>query len=195
MSNSASALVLERYCFTHRLIIRFLENLTDEQFHWQQNAATHSIAFHAWHLARWADHLQAAFSGMTPELARILGPGQQHWYSDSLAARWKFDESILGFDSTGMYMEDAAATSLSFPVKDELLAYVIRAFDLADHAVEQIDEVQFAASEQPQPLTEGIWEQGTVGRVIIAHHAHENRHLGMMESLLGLQGSAGTATV
>jgi hypothetical protein len=194
MSSSAIALVIDRYCFSHRLITRFLENLTDEQLQWQLNPATHSIAFHAWHLARWADHLQAAFPGMTPELGRLLGPGKQHWYRDSIAAQWGFDDTQLGFDSTGMHMEDAAATSLIFPAKDELLRYVIHAFELVDNVVRQIDEIQFEAAEQPQPLTEGIWEQGSVGRVIIAYHVHDNRHLGMMECLLGLQSGRGTAT-
>jgi hypothetical protein len=43
-------------------------------------------------------------------------------------------------------------------------------------------------------LTEGIWGEGTVGGAILEHIKHDWRHLGMMESLLGLQGQPGTAT-
>lgn len=65
----SAALITTSYCHTHRLIFSFLQKLSDDQLHWRSAPVTHSIAFHAWHVTRWADHLQAAIPGMTPELA------------------------------------------------------------------------------------------------------------------------------
>jgi hypothetical protein len=131
---------------------------------------------------------------MTAELQRRLGAGQQIWYGEKLAERWGFDNIQLGFDATGMNMSDEIAAGLIFPRKEDLLNYVESAFDLAERAVTAIDDEQFGSAEQPQPMTEGIWGAGTVGDAIIAHLTHDNRHLGMMECLLGLQGQRGTAT-
>jgi hypothetical protein len=72
---------------------------------------------------------------------------------------------------------------------------VRKAFAAAEDAIRAIDEEQFLAAEQPQPLTEGIWGEGVVGGAILSHMIHENRHLGAVESLYGLQVGSGTATV
>jgi hypothetical protein len=93
-----------------------------------------------------------------------------------------------------MEMADAVATGLKFPPKDDLLDYVERSFALVAQAVSVIDEAQFNSAEQLQPLTEGVWGENTVGDAILEHVVHGNRHLGMMECLLGLQGIPGTAT-
>lgn len=194
MADSPAMLVIESYCAMHGRLLAFVQKLTDEQLFWQLNPHTHSIAFHIWHVARWADHLQAAFSGMTPELGRRLGPGVQIWHEDGMAARWGFRSAELGFDETGMGMADAYAVSLPFPPRAELLDYVSRVFDRAQQAARMIDDTQFQAVEQRQAMTEGIWGESTVGDAVMSHTTHASRHLGMMECLLGLQGQRGTAT-
>jgi hypothetical protein len=187
-------LVIEAYCASHQRLLAFVEKLSDEQLYWQLNPQTHSIAFHIWHVARWADHIQAAFSGMTPELGRLLGPGVQIWDEDRTAARWGFRSAELGYAETGMGMTDAYATSLPFPARAELMDYVSRVFHRAEQAAQMIDDEQFQAREQPQDMTEGIWGESTVGDAIMEHLTHDNRHLGMIECLLGLQSQRGTAT-
>lgn len=92
-------------------------------------------------------------------------------------------------------MSDDITPQLSFPAKEELLAYAQKAFALAKEAINVIDDEQFQARERPQPLTEGIWKEGTVGSAILAHIIHDNRHLGMMECLNGLVAGSGTATI
>jgi uncharacterized damage-inducible protein DinB len=194
MSESPVTLVIESYGRTHQLILKFLQRLSNEQLHWRPTPENHSIAFHAWHLGRWADYFQACVPGMTPELGRRLGLGAQIWDAEKLAERWGLNTVHLGYADTGMSMADDVAMRLTFPAKDELLDYVGRAFAVAERAVKTIDDQQFQSAEQPQPLTEGIWGQSTVGDAVMAHVTHENRHLGMMECLLGLQGQPGTAT-
>lgn len=195
MSDSAAALVIKKYLFTHERILAYLQKLSDEQIHWRLSANTHSIAWHTWHLARWADFTQACIPRMTPELTKRLPTGFQIWEREQFAARWGFDNAKLGFAATGMQMPDEVALQLVFPEKAELLRYVELAFAAIEQAVSVIDDEQFMADEQQQPLTEGIWGGGTVGSALLEHLVHDNRHLGMMESLLGLQGQPGTATV
>lgn len=187
-------MVINTYCQTHRTMLTFLQKLSDEELRWTLASGSLSIAWHGWHVGRWTDHLQAAIPGMTPELGRRLGTGVQIWHNEGLADRWGFKASELGYAETGMNMSDAAAQGLSFPAKDALLDYIERVFASAERAVDAIDDEQFVNLEQPQAMTEGIWGESTVGDAVMEHLTHSNRHLGMMECLLGLQGKPGTAT-
>jgi hypothetical protein len=194
MEYSAAAQVINAYLDSHQLILTFSRKLSEEQLRWRSSEGSHAIAFHVWHVARWADHLQASIPGMTPELARRLTPGFQIWEADKVADRWGFDATQLGYAATGQHMPDDVALRLPFPDKAALVDYLEKAFAAAERAVKAIDDEQFRSLEQPQLLTEGVWGEGTVGDAIIEHLTHDNRHLGMMECLLGLQGQRGTAT-
>jgi hypothetical protein len=195
MFPSPAALTIATYRLTHRRILGLGDKLTEEQLGWQAVPGSQTIAFHLWHISRWADYFQATVPGMTPELGQRLGPGQQIWEAESLATRWGFEPAQLGYAATGMQMPGDIATGLIFPPKAELLHYLHQAFTAADRAVDAIDDQQFTAAEQFQPMTEGIWGESTVGDAILAHIVHENRHLGAIECLLGLQTGSGTATV
>lgn len=194
MADSSSALVIDSYNKTHRQILDFLEKLTNEQLHWRLQPEYHSIAFHAWHVGRWNDYLQACVPGMTAELSRRLPGGVEIWEAEGLAKRWGFHAATLGFAETGMRMPDELALQLPFPPKKALLDYLERVATQAQVVMSAIDDAQFQAAEQPQPKTDGIRGGGTVGNSVLAHLNHNNRHLGMMECLLGLQGQPGTAT-
>lgn len=194
MTASPTTLVTNELNRTHRLFLGFLQKLSDEELHHNLSSGSHSIAWHAWHTARWADFVQASLPGMTPELGSRLGTGVQVWYRDDLANRWGFKADDLGFDETGMQMNDAAAQALVFPAKAALLDYVERAFTAIAESLKQLDDEQFVSAEQIQPMTEAIWAEGAVGKVVLEHVSHANRHLGMIECLLGLQGKPGTAT-
>jgi hypothetical protein len=194
MTVSPTTLAINELNRTHRLFLSFLQKCSDAELHYKLASGSHSIAWHAWHTARWADFVQASLSGMTPELGRRLGAGVQIWYKDDLANRWGFKAEELGFDQTGMEMSDEAAQVLVFPAKAVLLDYVERVFAAMADRLKQLDDEQFIAPEQIQPMTEAIWAEGAVGKVVVEHISHANRHLGMMECLLGLQGKPGTAT-
>ena len=194
MANSPVAMITESYNQTHRQMLDFLRKLSNEQLHWRLTPENHSIAFHAWHVGRWADHFQASVPGMTAELAQRLEPGVEIWEAENLADRWGFSTSQLGYAGTGMTMPDEIAMRLPFPAKDELLGYLEKVFAASERAVSAIDEQQFQSAELPQPRTQGIWGQATVGDALMSHVTHANRHLGMMECLLGFQGQPGTAT-
>jgi hypothetical protein len=195
MAASSAVIVIGWYCETHRKILSLLQKLTDEQMHWHPEAGNNSIAWHAWHVGRWADHMQAAVPGMTPELSRRLEPPIQIWHAEGLAERWGFDHAQLGYAETGMSMSDDAALHLPFPTKAILLDYVETTFAAAERAFGTVDDKLFVTPEQPQPLTEGVWGEAAIGDAILSHISHDSRHLGMMECLLGLQGQRGTATL
>jgi hypothetical protein len=195
MATSALFMIVTAYLRTHALALAVAEEASEEQLHWQPQPGGHSLAFHLWHTARWADHLQASLPGMTPELGRRLGAGAEIWTSEGIAQQWGLDTAALGYAQTGMMMSDDAAGQLRFPAKEQLVAYMRQVFAAAERAVQALDEEQFYAPEQPQPLTEGIWQEGPVGNVILVHLTHDNRHLGMIECLRGLQLGSGTATI
>ncbi len=88
MTASPTTLVTNELNRTHRLLLTFLQKCSDEELHRNLLSGSHSIAWHAWHTARWADFVQASLPGMTPELGHRLGPGVEIWHRDDLAANW-----------------------------------------------------------------------------------------------------------
>jgi hypothetical protein len=182
------------YRTTHERILRLVADLSDAQVAWQPAPTTPSIAFHLWHLAHWADHLQAALPGMHPVLGQHLGSRSQIWETDQLARQWQLEDAARGRYDTGMEMDPTIP--LGLPAKQAVLSYVQRAFAAAEQGVLAIDDALFSAPEQPQALTDGLrGADATIGGAIVTHLVHENRHLGMIECLVGIQGQAGTATV
>jgi hypothetical protein len=174
---------------THEAVLRIVEDLTDEQ--WAVGSPmSPSVAFHVWHIARWADLLQSRMPGMTSTLRDRLEEREQIWDQERLAERWGFGETDLGDESTGMGMDDGASAGLPIPRKDQLLDYARSAFEAAGKAVDAADEEQLRES-----CTDLYGRQTSVGATIISHLAHVNRHLGMIEALRGVRGLRGTATV
>ena len=132
--------VKQRYGLGHQRVLRALEDLTDEQMRWHPGPDTHSISWNVWHLGRWADHLQAEISMMTPRLRELLGAGREIWETEAIAAKWGFDPNVLGWRQMGTDMDDDAAASLPFPHKETVVDYVRHTFDTAEHAVESISD-------------------------------------------------------
>lgn len=186
MGDALTAIIAFHYRRTHQRVLALIDNLSDEQVAWRPRAGGHSIGFNLWHLARWADHLQAIIPSMTPELKRRLGEGRELWEVEGLAAAWGLTAASLGYAETGMLMDDDAATSLPLPGKAALLDYARRAFAAAQGAVAVVDDQQFVQRQAIDP--------DTVGAAVLAYLTHDNRHLGEIESLRGLQGLRGTAT-
>ncbi len=181
MPESIMAEISEQYRNTHENLLDLLVNLTDEQIGWTPNATTPSIGFHVWHLARWADYLQEM----------INGRGNQLWDKEELAIHWDMETDSLGYAQTGMSMDDKTAVTLRIPGKDLLLDYARRAFSAAQRAVERISDKEF------YKIYEGLngenWHDGRIGPIISTWMTHDNRHLGMIECLVGVQGIHGSA--
>ncbi len=175
---------------SHEAVLRIVADLTDEHLTWCAGPSAPSIAFHLWHMARWADLLQSRIPGMTEELSRRLGQGDQLWERNGFAAGWGLDPAKLGEGATGMGMNDDVSVSLPLPDKEQLLDYARRAFEAANQAVAAVDDVQLRES-----CIDLYGRQTSVGAAVLGHLTHVNRHLGMIEALRGVLALRGTATV
>ena len=174
MSDSIMNTIAGYYRLTHEQVLRLVDRLDEHQIAWRPNRTTLSIGFHVWHLARWADYLQEM----------ITGDGQI-WEAEELAARW-------GLGGAGLGMSDDASASLPLPEKDVLLDYARRAFSAAEQAVAAIGDDQFHRIVQDRH--ESVGKEAEIGDIVLNWWKHDNRHLGMIECMLGNQGLHGTAT-
>lgn len=86
MADSPMSHIAGYYRSRHELILKIVAGLDEGQFLWRPNRTAPSIAFHVWHVARWADYLQAVLSGSGVEI----------WEQEGLAARWGFRAEDLG---------------------------------------------------------------------------------------------------
>jgi len=181
MTDSIMAELCNRYRVNHENLLDLVGGLTDEQIAWTPNETTPSVGFHVWHLARWADYLQ--------EL--INGRGSQLWETDGLATRWNMETKSLGYAQTGMEMDEKSAMALRLPEKGLLLDYARRSFAAAQQAVARIGDNEFF------DVYEGLhgenWHDGHIGPIVITWMTHDNRHLGMIECLVGVQDQSGSA--
>jgi len=178
---SIMSTLARQYCETQEAALDLVDDLTDGQLAWSPNETTPSIGFHVWHLARWADYLQEM----------VHGRGSQIWEREGLAARWELATEGLGYAQTGMSMDDTVTNALSMPGKAALMDYARRAFALAQQAVAAIDDEAF--HRVYAGLHGEHWHDGRIGPIIATWMTHDNRHLGMIECLIGIQGMHGTA--
>ena len=173
----------------NRSFAAVLEDVTDDALRRRPGERAPSIGFHLWHIARWADLFQSRFPGFADSLAR-LGPNEQIWTRDDLAATWGLT-ATLGRDDTGWGLDDDASASLPLPSKDRLVAYADESFDAATavlsglHDGELLDRTDniYGADEDWIVLDHFHWYRG-----------HGARHLGMIEALKGVLGMRGTVT-
>jgi uncharacterized damage-inducible protein DinB len=176
---SVADMLAKRLARSHAWIMEALEPLDDASLREQLGPRAPSIAFHAWHVARWADRVHARLAG-TDEV----------WQRDAVARRWGLDDDALGKHGTGMGLDDDASAALALPAKEQLLAYVREAFAAADRAAEAVRD-----DELETLVTDHYDRQAPKAQILIMHTGHASRHLGMIEALRGVQGERGTATL
>jgi uncharacterized damage-inducible protein DinB len=181
MKENMTETIAVMYRRTFEYLLDLIDNLTDEQLAWHPNATTPSIAFHVWHLARWADYLQ--------EL--VNAPTTQIWEKEGLAMRWGLAKGHLGLGETGNGLDEDSSAMLQLPGKEILLEYARRAFSEASAAVDSIDDERFFHESDDRMGSLG--PERTFGHLITSYMTHDNRHLGMIEAMVGMQGLKGSA--
>ena len=179
--------IATQYKRVHESVLKSIEYLDDQQLTWRHSKTTPSIAFHVWHIARWADIQQS-----------IINNGGQIWNEEKLSQKWGFSGSDLGYSETGMGMDDNVSASLAMPKKEILLDYARKAYKKAGLAVEKINDdmfhnkaVNIGEIESWFPGLKGM----TIGQAILLNLFHERGHLGMIECMLGVMGFHGSITV
>ena len=176
---SVAELLAWRLAKGHEWILEALDPLDDAALHQQLGPRAPSIAFHAWHVARWADRVQAR-----------LDRSEELWDRDSVASRWGLTDAALGKHGTGMGLDDDASAALPLPGKDELLAYIRAAFAAADRAAAAVRD-----DDLETVVIDHYDKEAPKARIIVMHTGHASRHLGMIEALRGVQGERGTASL
>ena len=175
--------LLRFYRLTHERLLTAAEGLSPEQFVWSAGLSLHSVAWQLWHAARWDDVIASYFH-------RALGhdPRKQVWERESLVDRWSFPAESLGLRDTGTKMSDEGAEDLRFPDQKEVIRYAKLAFAYADEAIELIPDDLLLAVPKDDPDGDSRLDN------ILIYLEHLSRHLGMIESIRGLEGLVGSST-
>lgn len=158
------------------------------------------MGWHVWHIARWADRLQASL----PNGPEPANPDNGIWQKKNLATAWQLDPASLGVFETGasMDLEDAIRLPQSIG-KHALVSYVKSVVDIATHQLQELtmDTLQIVRPCITDFRVEGDGlvvvpnKQGPVMPDLTYHNTHISRHLGMIEALRGLFNIRGTASV
>lgn len=205
MQGSVAAAIADQYRNTHDRVFEVISRVPLDDLNWHPPDGEHSAAWILWHLARWADHLQAALPGMTLELADRLGARTQLWSQEVLATAWGLDERVLGFEQTGTHMDMKTARQFGTLDGEALIGYARRAFAAAEAAVASLTEEDLRRPNAGQAKFDAAYygtgsqaasdrPQESVADAVLDHIVHDNRHLGELEGLIGLRRGHGSAT-
>ena len=175
--------VLRFYRLTHERLLKAGEELSPEQFAWSAGPSLHSVAWQLWHGARWDDIIASYF-----HRALAQEPRAQVWERKSLGDKWSLASGSMGVRDTGTTMSDESAEEIGFPEQKEVLAYARLAFAYAEEAIELIPDDQLLAAAKDDPDGDTRLDN------LFIYLEHLSRHLGMIESIRGLQGLAGSST-
>ena len=181
MENNVTETIAVMYRRTFVYLLGLVDKLNDEQLAWQPTSTTPSIAYHVWHLACRRDYLQ--------EL--VNAPTTQIWEKEDLALRWGLVTHQLGHGETGYGLDEDSLTMLKLPNKEALLDYARRAFSVASTAVDSINDEKFFQRSDDRIGSYG--PERTFRHLITSYMTHDNRHLGMIEAVVGMQGLRGSA--
>ena len=175
--------LLRFYRLTHQRLLTAAQELTPEQFAWSAGPSLHSVAWQLWHAARWDDVLASYF-----HRALAQEPRAQVWEREALADRWSLAPESLGRRDTGTEMSNEAAEDIRFPDQEEVVGYARLAFAYAEEGIELIPNELLLAVAKDDP------DGDTQLDNVLIYLEHLSRHLGMIESIRGLQGLVGSST-
>jgi hypothetical protein len=175
--------VLRAYKLAHERLLKVAEEMSPEQFAWSAGPSLHSVAWQLWHAARWDDVFASYF-----HKASARDPRSQVWERESLADRWSLASGSMGRRDTGTEMSDEAAEEIQFPDRKEVVRYARLAFAYAEDAIALIPDDQFLAAPPVDPDGDTKLDNALI------YLEHLSRHLGIIEAIRGLGGSAGSST-
>lgn len=194
MSDPIVDSILGNINWTQNRMLRDTSALTEAEFCRQPSPSAPPIGWHVFHVARLADMLQASFPNR-----------QQFWDKEKLAAEIGLDPTKLGLLQMGATQSHADAANIPIVIGQErLIAYARSAFDLTDDVLQDLTvddlytprESILKINWSAQPLTEGKGADGLLFDDVQFHMTHTQRHLGMIEALIGATlNREGTATV
>jgi hypothetical protein len=194
MSDPIAKELVGTVTWTQNRMIRETSGLTEEEFCQKPSPTAPPVGWHVWHIARWADILQAS---MTDQ--------EQHWEKAELVAKFGLDQTKLGLLQMGSTQSPQEATEVIVTIGQErLIEYARTVFDMTVSALEVLTlEDLYTPRESilridwsATPLTEGNGADVLLVEDLNFHNTHSQRHLGMIEALIGVMFyREGTATI
>jgi hypothetical protein len=174
---------LRFYRLTHERLLTVSEEMSSDQFRWSAGPSLHSVAWQLWHCARWDDVIAAHFN-------RDLGrePQGQVWERESVARRWLLNPGSMGRRDAGTDLSDEDAEKIVFPAQADVIDYARRVFEFTEDAVAAIPDDLLLEVGKDDPDGDTNLDN------VIIYFEHLSRHLGMIESIRGLQGLNGSST-
>lgn len=188
MPENALSLLAKNYAIAHGRVIASAEGTDDGHFTKSMGTRVHSVAWQVWHIARWDDRYAEILVEKTPELVGRFGPPGQIWAAESLAKQWGLPIGRMGRRDTGTEMEDEAADALRLPEKAVVVDYARRVFARLQAVINALPGARIFTAIPGDP------DNDSYAHNTMLYLDHVQRHLGMIEALRGLQGTAGTAT-
>lgn len=177
MGENLLGIIVDAYRRIHLRALQVTADLSSEQLNQRAGENAPPMAFHLWHVARWADFLQEV----------LTESGNQLWTKERLADVWGMSKSTLGYAETGYGMEDNSLASPFLP-KESLLHYAQRAFAAAEQAVVSLDSERMLSVYNGPRAAEYYGGEQTFAYIILRSIGHESRHVGNIECLRGVMG-------
>jgi hypothetical protein len=206
MSEVESTAIVSRIKMAHSWILQATERLTEDELCHRFGPTAPPIGWHLWHIARWADRVQASLPRPDVEPNTPADPNWGIWEQEKIANLWDLDPATLGTLQEGSGMDFDVASELPRHIgRDALLGYARRVFAVTDEALDKLLPAQLQATRESVMQYSYTVEDGKIERApgkettlaadLLFHVSHTNRHLGMMEALGGLLERKGTVTV
>ena len=165
-------------------LLATVDVLTEEEASTWPTSTAPSCKWHLWHMARWADYVQALLPPVGLEETCEL------WESEQFAEKWRFNGIDLGMWGAGSGLGNKNGRSLPLPNLPEVRAYAKKVFNRLEIRVGKFDELSFNT-----PFTDWHDVDTSIGDAMVGYLAHANRHLGMLEAISGVLGKDGSVTV
>lgn len=181
----------EWLAWSHDNLLAVVRATAPSNLHTRPGPTAPSIAFHAWHMARWADRYQSTMPGWL-EREEPTGPIAEVWFRDDVVGSWGLAGVDTGdYGGTGAGLDDEASAALPLPDGALLLEYMEATFRAFQDRVSSIED----DSVLDRRIVDLYGEETTIGDAIADARSHADRHLGMIEALRGVLGDHGTVTV
>lgn len=194
MGDKVVELLVGRMNRTHHFIEVTVNQLSQEDLCLRPALTAPPIGWHVWHISRWADWFQASFPAQT-----------QIWEAQGLMSKLGLDGMALGPMQTGMTMSHDDAAQIPIIIgKEQLIDYMKTVFALNQTVLSDVtlddlyqDRESFAKWESVDgEIIRAKGKNVTLIHDIGYHLTHANRHLGMIEGLIGaILDRSGTASI
>ena len=176
----------------HNQILDCVERVDEQDASKWLNQTAPSIKWHLWHMGRWADYARYKLL-LSPDITQyksVSNITSELWNTNSFAELWSMENYNLGTWGVGAELSYEESKTLPLPDVNEVLKYASLTFDAFQQLLKEVPNAFFN-----RPFEDWHSVQTTVEDTIIGYIAHANRHLGMIEAILGVLGYKGSATI